>query len=289
MPGPLRLGRGRLVALVSIFAFFSAFPVLYAALVSAPAQAAPADDGRNLFETRCASCHTVGGGRTVGPDLKGILDKRDRGWLIRFISTPDRLIAENDPLAAQMVKEYGMPMPNMGLTPAQAEQVLAYLDGSGNAPSEKAPAEETAPPGEGDAAWGRDLFTGRAQFSNSGAACASCHNASGIGALGGGTMARDLSDSYSRLGEPALTSIIKGTPFPIMKAIYGQQQLTDDEVAHLVAFLKESSQQRAGGNSSAPFIVISAVGFMAILGIMQFAWRRRLTGVRQSLVKGGSR
>ena len=34
------------------------------------------EPGEQLFQTNCSACHTVGGGRLVGPDLAGVPEKR---------------------------------------------------------------------------------------------------------------------------------------------------------------------------------------------------------------------
>ena len=260
-----------------------------------PATTTPTEVGRVIFEQKCKSCHSIGGGRIVGPDLKGITERRERDWLIRFIVSPDELIAQGDPLAKQLVEEYGIPMPNTGLSQPEAEEVLVYIEAqSGGEPSAPPPEQDTeqiAPVPIGDASMGRDIFIGKTPLNNGGTACLSCHNVSGIGALGGGSMGKDLTEAYSIIGEQGLTSILKTPPFPIMKEIYAEQPLTDDEVANLVAFLGETAdaQQPAAGQSPLIFIVIGIAGLLLIVIILQTIWRGRLSGVRQSLVKGGSK
>jgi mono/diheme cytochrome c family protein len=253
------------------------------------------EPGQAIFEQKCKSCHSIGGGRIVGPDLKGVTERRERDWLIRFIVSPDELIAQGDPIAKQLVEEYGIPMPNMGLSEPEAEEVLAYIEAqSGGEPISPPPEQDTEKPAPlpiGDAGKGRDIYTGKIPLKHGGAACLSCHNISGVGALGGGSMGNDLTKAYSALGEQGIASILKTPPFPIMKEIYAEQPLTEDEIAHLVAFLQEVS----GGGEPTPaqspriFIIIGVVGFLIIAGVFQFLWRRRLSGVRQPMVKGGSK
>lgn len=87
-----------------------------------------AESGEQVFQSRCTACHTIGKGKLVGPDLKGVISRRDEGWLIRQIKEPDSLIAENDPIAMQLVKEAnGMPMVQLGLTDAEVAAVISYL------------------------------------------------------------------------------------------------------------------------------------------------------------------
>ncbi|MCC7405251.1 MAG: c-type cytochrome [Bdellovibrionales bacterium] len=89
---------------------------------------ADVSDGQKLFQQRCISCHTVGKGKGVGPDLQGVTQRREQAWLHRWIREPDKMLAENDPTATALLKEYNqVPMPNMAITPEQADQILAYL------------------------------------------------------------------------------------------------------------------------------------------------------------------
>jgi cytochrome c2 len=49
-----------------------------------------ADEGKAIFEEKCASCHTIGGGATVGPDLEGVADRLGGGDAVaEFILAPD--------------------------------------------------------------------------------------------------------------------------------------------------------------------------------------------------------
>ena len=41
--------------------------------------------GQVLFKKMCAPCHTIGGGDHVGPDLRGVADRRDLAWLTDFM------------------------------------------------------------------------------------------------------------------------------------------------------------------------------------------------------------
>src|SRR5262249_45688413 len=51
------------------------------------------DKGWYLFRTRCLGCHTIGKGDVVGPDLAGVMTRRDRAWLARYLTEPDRMLA----------------------------------------------------------------------------------------------------------------------------------------------------------------------------------------------------
>jgi len=97
------------------------------------------DEGQQLFQTRCTACHTIGGGVRVGPDLKGVTERRDLAWLRRFILGPDQMLKEGDPIARAMLQEFGIPMPNLGLTAPQVEAIIAYLQTTAQGRSPVAP------------------------------------------------------------------------------------------------------------------------------------------------------
>jgi len=86
------------------------------------------DQGRYTFTTHCAACHTIGHGDKIGPDLLGVTNVRDNAWLERFISTPDKVIAEKDPIAVALYKKYnGVNMPNLRLTDAELKNLIDFL------------------------------------------------------------------------------------------------------------------------------------------------------------------
>ncbi|MCA9896942.1 MAG: nitrite reductase, copper-containing [Anaerolineales bacterium] len=85
--------------------------------------------GQTVFETQCAACHTIGAGDRVGPDLQGVTGQRDEAWLARWIAEPDKVLAEGDPIATELLAEFNnVPMPNLQLSTADVQNVIAYLE-----------------------------------------------------------------------------------------------------------------------------------------------------------------
>ena len=92
--------------------------------------------GESLFRTRCAACHTIGDGDKlqsesgdIGPDLLGVLRRRDRAWLERFIAEPDKMIEEKDPIALSLLAQYNnIQMPNLQLGEVEISALLKYLE-----------------------------------------------------------------------------------------------------------------------------------------------------------------
>ncbi len=87
-----------------------------------------AEPGQQIFQSLCAACHTIGKGKLVGPDLAGVSSRREESWLKRQIKEPDRLLAENDPIAMQLLQDSNnVPMVPLGLSDADVVAVIAYL------------------------------------------------------------------------------------------------------------------------------------------------------------------
>lgn len=86
--------------------------------------------GASLFMTRCSACHSIGGRDSqLGPDLAGVVDKRPRAWLARWIKEPDRVRAEKDPTAMALKARYReVTMPNLRLSDKDAADIIDYLD-----------------------------------------------------------------------------------------------------------------------------------------------------------------
>jgi protein SCO1 len=85
--------------------------------------------GQYEFTTHCAPCHSIGQGNRIGPDLLGVTGTRSREWLQRFIAEPDRVLADGDPIARDLVEKFRqVRMPRLDLTRADVTDIIAYLD-----------------------------------------------------------------------------------------------------------------------------------------------------------------
>lgn len=87
-----------------------------------------ANHGEDLYRSRCAACHTIAGGDGLGPDLNGVVERRERSWLTRFIKEPDVMLQENDPLAQALLAKYkNVSMPNLKLSDPDIQALIEYL------------------------------------------------------------------------------------------------------------------------------------------------------------------
>jgi protein SCO1 len=91
------------------------------------------DNGRYLFRTRCSACHSVGEGNGVGPDLLGVTNVRDHAWLMKFISSPDKVLESGDPIATALYRKFNkVKMPNLLLNEKDVTSIVKYLDRKSN-------------------------------------------------------------------------------------------------------------------------------------------------------------
>ena len=240
------------------------------------AQSTPAE----FFQATCAACHTTGSDRLVGPGLEGVNDRRDREWLISFITTPDQLIASGDTIANRLLAEYIVPMPNLGTTREEAEAVLAYIaDGADAAPGP--PPQTQAPATEEQVLVGQALFQGDTRLLNGGPTCNSCHDVTNDAVIGGGILAIELTTVFSRLGGPGVRAILGSPPFPVMQRAYMDRPLTDEEVVALVGFLKKADEEQALHQPRDYGIKLFGAGILGaviLLGLYSVAWRGRKKG-----------
>ncbi len=102
----------------------STVPVSKATAVAAPAVAdnqasssgssADVAKGQAVFQANCARCHGQNAEGLVGPDLRHIASRRDRAFLLRWISDPSAV-------------KPGTRMPKLNLSDSDLNAVVDYL------------------------------------------------------------------------------------------------------------------------------------------------------------------
>jgi mono/diheme cytochrome c family protein len=246
------------------------------------------DPGEQVFNTTCFACHTIGGGRLIGPDLAGVHEKRSQEWLEKFVSSSQSMINAGDAEAVALFEEYNsLLMPDAVASEEQVRQVLSYIksQSSGDASSTVASAiEPVAPPepaSEEDILAGQELFQGNLRLENGGPACNACHEVRNDAVIGGGILAVELTTVFSRMGGAGVTAILGQAPFPVMQAAYEDRSLTDGEVAALVAFLEYADSEQYNQlprDYGIGLFASGAVGAGILFFFFGFVWRGRKRG-----------
>jgi mono/diheme cytochrome c family protein len=271
-----------IVAVATIAGIWAALPAV--------ANAAETDTaaGEQIFQEKCKPCHTVGGGPLVGPDLKGVTERRPREWLEQWIAAPDVMLAKKDSYAVNLMHQFrDVPMPNPGLSTANVNAVIAYLATAAAQPSTEAGSAAAV---QGNPEIGKDLFTGVVRFQNGGPPCMACHSVGGIGALGGGQLGPDLTTVVSRFGgAAAVDAFVGGTPTPTMKAVWSPRPLTTEERGSVVSFLAQAAVTQRPAEAIWQLAGLAGLGVVILLAIAAWNWRHRLRfGVWRPMVSAPS-
>ena len=125
--------------------------ILTLSLAVAPFLSTYADDGATIFKTNCGACHSVGNGKLVGPDLKGVDTRHSEEWIIKWVKASQALVKSGDKDAAKVFAENSqIVMPDQALNDADIKGILEYIKAGGDAPV-TASADNTAGPKVADA------------------------------------------------------------------------------------------------------------------------------------------
>jgi mono/diheme cytochrome c family protein len=219
----------------------------------------------------------------------GITAKKDRAWLIEFITNPQAMIDKGDAYALKIFKEFDEEeMPDYEeLGTDKIESILAYIESqSGGAAAQAAPAAMITF-SEEDVSKGMAMFVGTRQFKNGGAACISCHASSSIKSPVGGSLGPDLTKVAERKkGGRALIGWMKSPPSKTMRPIYKKRPLEEDEVKALVAFLVSEKEREVQSAGVLSFLGTGIIGSAVLLVLSALIWGKRFRAVRSPLVEG---
>lgn len=192
-----------------------------------PEMSADVRAGEEIFNRSCATCHTIGQGDRIGPDLEGIGQRRDHDWLVRWIDDPIGM-GQNDPLGRELLAQWNnIPMSDSLLDPPQIEQVLAYVDWASEAGGVGV---EDEPPMELDEtrfAAAKQIYFDR---------CAGCHGTLRAGATGPNIQP----ERTQQIGTTAIKAILNNG-LPGGMPPWGRMGiLSQDEIAMMASYVQQA-------------------------------------------------
>jgi cytochrome c2 len=202
------------------------------------------------FNKRCTACHTYGKGIKVGPDLKGVTERRKRDWLLKFIHASSMVIKAGDPTATALFAQFKQQrMPDWtDLSEKQINDILDYISVGGPEikPADERNAELATP---SDIEDGRQLFNGEKHLKYGAQACVVCHSVDHAG--WGGSLGPNLTKTYLQYQDRALTEFLRHPCFQWSTSDSGAHYLTAKESFSLKAFLRQSALSRTARADSA--------------------------------------
>lgn len=255
-----------------------------------------AQDATAFFKQNCTSCHTIGGGRLTGPDLKDVTSRNDRAWFVQFLQSPKSMIDSGDPYAVKLQQEArGIVMPNIaGMNPQQAQALLDMIAAESKLPQSQFAGLQISdrPLTSLDIEKGKLIFRGEQSLSGGGPACISCHTVKGLTLLGGGRLGPDLTRVYERLqGRKGLAAWLSSPASPTMSPVFKDHAIQPDEILSLLA-LFEDSAKRGGQDDTTSllnFFLLGVGGMVLGLISLDTLWKTRFRGVRRSMVHKNDR
>jgi mono/diheme cytochrome c family protein len=214
-----------------------------------------ASTSTELFSRQCSSCHTIGKGDLVGPDLNGVTGRRDRAWLARFIRSSREVVESGDPVATLLFERYKRQrMPDHDFTAAQIDTLLEYVS-TFKAAADPAAARAADASTPADVRHGFDLFVGRARLTTR-APCGACHSirhplAGWTTAMA--TFAPELSLVYEQYHDKPLAAFFRAPCWPRLPDAPLTNPLTPDESFALRAFLRDAARHAGRSLEDRPF------------------------------------
>ncbi len=254
-----------------------------------------AQDTPDYYRQNCMNCHTIGGGRLTGPDLKNVGQRRDAEWLISFMQNPKAVIDSGDPYALKLAEESrGVVMPIApGMTRYRAEQIIKLLETESALPKSQFEGVRISsqPFTDHDRLTGRQYFTGTLRLKNGGAACISCHGMHDISALGGGRLGPDLTRVYERLkGRKSLSAWLMAPATETMQPIFRGHPLEAEEIHALAAYFESGAAHAEvePSLSRTAFLLSGLAMATAAIFALDLIWKERFQSVRRALVEASS-
>lgn len=263
------------------------------AMISVSTAWGQATAGQSLFEKRCYSCHNIGNGVKKGPDLKGVTTRRTPGWIAKFVSSPSSMNRSGDPTATELFAKFSPEvMPDQTLSADELNAILSMIGDLTKANGQFIPAGARLARAitAADAPAGLNLFTGAARLKAGGPPCISCHNLSGAGILGGGTLGPDLTAVNVKYRDPELISILQNPNFPTMTTVFASHPIQDDEIVRLFALFQKAKQTAPVAIAANPpgdvrFPLLGFGAMVPALVVLNLVWRKRNRGVREEMLR----
>ena len=127
---------------MNIFKIISTISFL---LFSIVAIAAPSEDGKKIFLSRCSGCHSINQ-KVVGPALTGVDARHEIDWIIKFVQSSQTMITKGDKDAVALFGRFNnVIMPDHpDLTSDNILSIVSYI----KTETEKRPHENTKTTGK---------------------------------------------------------------------------------------------------------------------------------------------
>lgn len=115
------------------------------AIIAIPFSKSYAQDGGQIFRTNCGACHTVGKGKLVGPDLKGVQDRHTEEWILKWVKGSQALVKSGDKDAIKLFNDNNqITMPDQALADNDIKTILAFIKTGGETVASSAASSDSS-------------------------------------------------------------------------------------------------------------------------------------------------
>ena len=215
----------------------------------------------SYYIEKCSSCHSIGDpdSELDGPDLTDALEY-----------SKEELDESFDSMEEQIEEKISIELRN-GLidffkSSDPVNILKEYIKKSENSFGEGLD--------DGDVKIGKSLYNGSLKFEKGAIACNSCHDQFGSDKLGG-LLGPSLVGIYIKMGKARLFNGIRSSKYKVMKDIYNEKKVTDQEAVHLTTYFESVKDEKASIGENAFYGY--GIGFMFFIFILLgIIYRNRL-------------
>lgn len=249
-----------------------------------------AQTGEEIFAKNCIACHTIGSGDRVGPDLKGVEQRRSIEWIGSFILSSEKMISSGDQDAIANFEKFNrIKMQDFKFSPAQITELIGYIIKAGGGEIPAPVVEEIALTPEEKQELipaGVLLFEGNDKFEAGGASCFACHHVSYEGMKQGGSLGTDLTNSYAKYnGAAGLKGFIMTPSSAIMEAEYARHPLSEEEILSLVVFLEDANRKETPAQKSGLLLVGGIILSCILFLVIMILWsEKKRNGINSQII-----
>jgi mono/diheme cytochrome c family protein len=239
--------------------------------------------GKEIFEKNCAVCHKLSEEKLVGPGLKGVTERRDRDWMIKFIRGSQDMVKAGDKTAVEVFNANGkIPMPDHKfLSDEDVNQVIDYIKDYKPMAAKAVTVDIAKRDGFSDEEIkrGERLFLGLIPFEKGTTVnCASCHATILTDSLNFNPSVMDLASAWL---EPNGTNLYQVMAAPVsqkMTEAHKGLQLSDKEIYDISAYFSEVAKAGMETEKTFPYrlLLFLSLGFLMALALADLLFFKKV-------------
>jgi cytochrome c551/c552 len=115
-------------------------PTLLTVFITSVNAAPPSEEGKSIFNSRCAACHNINK-QLTGPALAGLHERRSMDWIISFVHSSQSMVKKGDKDAVALFEKFNkIPMPDhTDLTDDNIKSIVEFVKAESKTSTETAP------------------------------------------------------------------------------------------------------------------------------------------------------